>query len=95
MTNGYYKCDHCYKFFVDANLAKLHEESCLYNPKNKHCNSCANRKLVNNKNDDSFEYVCKKGYEIHLRESIVPCQGAAYHVASSIERKKRSEKPEF
>lgn len=95
MKSGYYKCDFCYRFFVDKLLASRHETECLYNPERKHCNSCAYRKFVHDQADDSYSYKCEKGYDIDIRSQEVPCFSKVYKKASNIELKKRSETPEF
>lgn len=144
MLSGFYKCDHCYKFSKDPLLIKNHEEVCLYNPANKHCNSCAYRKKIeltapasakktrksktnkeepkrqalfalgssiNNTrhqnikvsipsseetvNTGVYEYVCKKGYRVYLRENKTGCNSNDWQPATNIELKNRSNSPEF
>ena len=95
MKTGFYKCDFCYTFCQDKTLMKKHEESCLYNPKNKHCNSCTHRKLKIDKVNDTYEYICNKGYQLNLRTNIVACNSTLWKLCSPKELKIRSEKKEF
>lgn len=145
MISGFYKCDHCYKFSKDPILIKNHEVACLYNPANKHCNSCAYRKKIElaapNKgrktkatkaeesksskptttfalgssinalhkpeikvsipsteesvNTGVYEYVCKKGHRMYLRENKTGCNHQDWQPATNIELKNRSNSPEF
>ena len=98
MRTPFYKCRFCYKFSQSEKLIEQHETSCSYNPEKHHCNSCSNRKLIVSKDesgDETLEYICKKGYRINIRDSVIPCKSSEYKKASDRELKKRSENPEF